>query len=373
MRCLHSTRPSSKTPGAATALCTSLKYPLLRLLLVNLLNPRSNMQTSFQALIFALCALSHTRQVVARIQYGYRHEAVDAAHRRQALPSLTISYTVTEQCTASTATPASILSIVWPSPDASPVEITSQSQVVTSYIPAFTWCVGPPIEWMANATLGPPFLNYSTTQYAMTAVGTGSCETAYVPTQTTVCATTLTALATKIPITDCDQEVTFSSECGFTLETPTPTAANLSLITPAPTLKRMMTYWMAPWQSLTLGEVPSDVDIKVCTFLDSLEMECTSYQEVWEVVVVTSTITTQRQVDLTTTVSGPGLLIIETVHANITDTIHTVALSTMLMTHTEIETESISTSPKSSTLTETETAPISTEYITKHVKYASSR
>ncbi|KAF2110333.1 hypothetical protein BDV96DRAFT_650978 [Lophiotrema nucula] len=304
-------------------------------------------------------------------------QAMDAVRKRQALDaplqSITMNFTVTEQCPAPTPTSSHppILSLVFPSPDAPPIEVTAQSQVLTSYIPAMTWCVGPPIGLVATNTLGPPYFNYSTTLYSTTVAGTGSCDTVYASTQTTVCATTLTGLASKVPITDCDQEVTFSSECGFTLETPTPTAYNVSLITPAPTLKRMMTYWIAPWQSLTKGDTPTDVDIKICTLLENDEMECISYQEVWEVQVVTSTITTQRVVDLTTTVSGPGLLLVETMHVNVTDTIQSISLSTTLMLHTEIEIETTSKSRKLVTRTESGVAPVSTLFITKKVKYKS--
>jgi hypothetical protein len=55
---------------------------------------------------------------------------------------LTINYTTTEsftatqtqQCPTSSST-RTIYSIVWPSPDAAPIEVTSQSQVLTSYCP----------------------------------------------------------------------------------------------------------------------------------------------------------------------------------------------------------------------------------------------
>ncbi|KAF2735551.1 hypothetical protein EJ04DRAFT_491405 [Polyplosphaeria fusca] len=318
------------------------------------------------AFLIVLCSLD----IQAR-GHGHPHQAVNAVERFPPLEPLTVNYTVADQCPTPTSTQPEILSVVFPSPDASPIEVTVQSQVLTSYIPALTWCVGPPMGLDAISTMGPPYLNLSKILYETTIAGTGSCETAYVATKTTVCATTLTGLGSKVLITDCQQEVTFSSECGFTLETPTPTVSNWSLITPAPTVKSMMTYWIAPWESLTAGETPSDVDIKICTLMDNEEMGCISYQEVWEVVVVTSTITTQRQVDLTTTISGPGTLIVETMHANITDTVEALTLSTTLMLHTEIEMETISKSKKLVTRTDSGEAPKSTVFITKHVKYKS--
>ncbi|KAL7779622.1 hypothetical protein CFE70_009127 [Pyrenophora teres f. teres 0-1] len=162
----------------------------------------------------------------------------------------------------------------------------------------------------------------------------------------TVCATTLTGLGSKIPVTACDQEITFSTECGFTVEKATPITTSGSLITPAPSVKRVQTFWLAPWQSFTAGEPPSDVEVKICTDLDDGRMECIRYQEVWEVVVVTSTRTTEHTVQISTTVSGPGTLIVATATGIYTDTIESIDLSTVLLLETEIETESISSGRK---------------------------
>jgi hypothetical protein len=308
-------------------------------------------------------------------KHGFKHEAVDALPKQQVTAPLnlaTANSTVAAQCPAPTFASPSILSIITPSPEATPVEVTSQSQVVTSWIPEMTWCVGPPIGLIATATLtGPPYGNVSTL-YGTTIAGTGSCETSYYPTTMTVCATTLTGLASKVTVTDCDQEVTFSSECGFTLETPTPTSNNLTLITPAPTLRRMMTYWLAPWQSLTLGETPSDVDIKVCDILDDETLKCTRYQEVWEVFVTTQTTTTSRQVEVATTVTGPGTLMVETLQAYITDTVVFVNLTTSLLLETEIEIETTSKSKKLVTRPDEEEGPMSTKYVTSFLKYKST-
>ncbi|KAF3031835.1 hypothetical protein E8E12_000875 [Didymella heteroderae] len=254
------------------------------------------------------------------------------------IPATTVNFTITESftttsTTTSTATtietltstatttetttlppplpPVSTLTVIYPSSDAAPVEVTSVSQVVTSFIPEATFCVGPALYFSSIA--GGPFFNGSAnvTQYIS---GTSSCDVEYSTTTKTICATTLTGLASKVTVSECDQEITFSSECGYSLETPTPSPATTSaspLITPAPTVRRLMTYWLAPWQSLTAGDVPSDVDVKVCTVLDDGNMKCQRYQEVWEIVVVTSTVTTSFPVTFSRTVSGPGALIFD--------------------------------------------------------------
>ncbi|KAF1914057.1 hypothetical protein BDU57DRAFT_550537 [Ampelomyces quisqualis] len=294
---------------------------------------------------------------------------------------LMVNYTTTElftttqmqQCSTSSST-RTIHSIIFPSPDAAPIEVTSQSQVLTSYVPEMTWCVLPPIQFIPSPNA--PFLNISTnasTSISATSPATVSCETVYAPILTTVCATTLTALASKITVTDCNQEVTFSTECGFALETPTPTTSNASLITPAPTVRKSFTYWLAPWQSLTAGETPSDVDVKICKVLDNGDLECSRYQEVWEIVMVTRTLTTTRPIGFTATVSGPGTLIVATLQAVYTDTIETIDLSTTLLLETEVEIESTSTGRKSPKGSEsTVNGGTSTLFVTKTVVHKST-
>jgi hypothetical protein len=335
--------------------------------------------------VLFLFTLLHSRQVAAKAHVGLLHEitnftqalvvpqVIEVTITPPAIANFTATefLTTTQQCSTPTK-PPTIYSIVFPSPDASPIEVTMQSQVLTSFIPEMTWCVAPPV---AFSPLPAPYLNATTTNYTAIIEGTGSCETVYAPIATTVCATTLTGLASKITITDCDQEVTFSTECGFTLETPTPIAtSNASLITPAPTVKKVFTYWLAPWQSLTAGETPSEIDVKICTELDDGNLECDRHQEVWEVVMVTTTTTTVRSIGFTATVSGPGTLIVETIQAIITDTISTIDLSTTLLLETEFETESTSTGIKSATGSNLPTVDLtSTLFVTKTVVHKNSR
>lgn len=306
------------------------------------------------------------------------------------IPATTVNFTITESftttsTTTSTATttetttlpppppPVSTLTVIYPSSDAAPVEVTSISQVVTSFIPEATFCVGPALYFSSIA--GGPFYNGSAnvTQYVS---GTSSCDVEYSTTTKTICATTLTGLASKVTVSDCDQEVTFSSECGYSLETPTPTPATTSasaLITPAPTVRTLMTYWLAPWQSLTAGDAPSDVDVKVCTVLDDGNMKCQRYQEIWEVVVVTSTVTTSLPVTFSRTVSGPGALIFDSSTSYINSTTEFISLSKTLRLDTEITIESTSTSRRPSTTVKLTEQYTSTLTITRHLEHVPSR
>jgi hypothetical protein len=331
-------------------------------------------------LIISSLTLLHSLRAFAAVHIGLPHEIINVTQAIEVPKAievtitqpLTVNYTTTESSTTTQQCPTSsstrtIYSIVFPSPDATPIEVTSQSQVLTSYVPEMTWCAAPPLVVVPIS--GAPYSNVSAiANYTVIASGTGFCETVYAPVMTTVCATTLTGLASKITITDCNQEITFSTECGFNLETPTPITNSASIITPAPTVRRTFTYWLAPWQSMTAGETPSDVDVKICTVLGDGDFECSRYQEVWEVVMVTTTLTTTRPFGFTATVSGPGTLIVATLHAIVTDTIETIGLSTTLLLETEVQTESTSTGRKSITGSEsTIDGGTSTVFVTKTV------
>ncbi|KAH6620534.1 hypothetical protein C7974DRAFT_315963 [Boeremia exigua] len=294
----------------------------------------------------------------------------------------TVSFTITETATAtatSTETttlsppppPVSTLTVIYPSPDAAPVEVTSISQVVTSYIPEATFCVGPALYF--SSISGGPFFNGSAnvTQYIS---GTTSCSTEYLTTTKTICATTLTGIASKITVSECDQEITFSSECGYSLETPPPTPAtpsNCPLITPAPTIYSLTTYWLAPWQSLTSGAAPSDVAVKVCTQLADGTAQCQRYQEVWEVFPVTSTLTTALPITFSRTLAGPGALIIDASTSFINSTAEVVDLSKTLRLETEVTLEGTSTVRPSTTVRLT-TQTTSTRTVTRHLQHAAS-
>jgi len=120
--------------------------------------------------------------VARRFHQGLPHEVINVTQTIEAFVAapITVNHTTTQSSLASTST-HSVYSVVYPSPNASPVEITAQSQVVTSYIPEMTWCVGPPMELVPIT--GPPYLN-GTPGYSTIIAGTGSCETMYSPLET---------------------------------------------------------------------------------------------------------------------------------------------------------------------------------------------
>jgi hypothetical protein len=121
------------------------------------------------------------------------------------------------------------------------------------------------------------------------------------------------------------------------------------------------------------GETPSDVDVKICTDLDDVTMECIRYQEVWEVVVVTSTKTKPHTVQISTTGSGPGTLVVATATGIFTDTVESIDLPTVLLLETEIETESISIGRKPTATISSMSQVTTTVFITKHLHHKSTR
>jgi hypothetical protein len=188
--------------------------------------------------VFSVLSILQWRIASVNGQGGLPHEVVNVLNATSSGASVqtacnntvTESIYITEPYQTPTTT-RTIHSIVFPSPNASPIEITTQSQVITSYMPEMTWCVAPAI--FLYPVTGPPYSNGSTS-YRQSVEGTGKCETVFAPVKTTICATTLTGLGSRISVTKCDQEITFSTEYGFTMETPTPTTtASSSLITPA--------------------------------------------------------------------------------------------------------------------------------------------
>lgn len=277
------------------------------------------------------------------VQPRFKHEAVPIFHRRQ-IPGPFAESSTTE-------TSATVLTYVTPSPSASPIPITSQSQVVESYVPIVTFCAQPPLAYISGsftntASSGPPYLNYSVS----TPSGSGACETSYSPTQTPICATTLTALASKATITACDQNVTFSTDYGYTIDATANGTSTNATVTPTPSVRTITTYYLAPWQDLaaTPGVPPQDVDKKICTTFANGTRTCVVEYEEWHVVIATITTTTTSHVDVTATYPGPGQILVHTAHWDVTDTITTFALNTTMELESYTETESISQGPRNS-------------------------
>ncbi|KAF2839171.1 hypothetical protein M501DRAFT_1057462 [Patellaria atrata CBS 101060] len=275
----------------------------------------------------------------------YRHEAVKAApiEERQWTQQFEAITIIPEKITTAT---HYVYGYFTPSPSATPIPITQQSQVETSFIPQITMCVLPPIAFFEGSfvntnTMGSPYLNYSMSIPDVP----GTCTTVYTSTSTTLCATVLSGLISRETVSDCDQTITFSSQYGYWLETPS-RAQNwpMDTITPMLTIHTLITYYMAPWQELTTAAPPTDVSAKICDKPMDGTQTCVSQREVWEVQMVTLTSVYASEIDLTTRLPGPATFLIETFHLELTKTVTTITLSTTLYLNYEVEQVSISRS-----------------------------
>ena len=158
-----------------------------------------------------------------RVHQAHKHEARDLGKRQVGPPYMPARH----QAVPTTSAP-DVLTYITPSPGAKPIAVTEQSQYVTSFEPQYTLCELPPLAFFSASPVRPstvdstaPYRNYSIS----IPEGNGTCTTVYKPTHTMVCATTLTGLFDKWTVTQCDQELTFSTQYGYVLVTPTPTPA----------------------------------------------------------------------------------------------------------------------------------------------------
>ena len=210
---------------------------------------------------------------------------------------------------ASTST-ITALTFITPSSGADPIPITSQYQVVTFYIPIMTICPlivtqSAPALLLPTATLnltsrGTAASNAAIssgaslfrrqavedpdTPYANASVPTSiltTCSVSYSPTTRTICHTMLSPLASPvIPITNCYQRVTFSTDHGYTLIAPSVSRNGNISITAAMTVQTLESYYVAPWQYVYTG-VPADVVDKVVCSTSAGGKDCTTTAEDW--------------------------------------------------------------------------------------------
>jgi hypothetical protein len=127
-----------------------------------------------------------------------------------------------------------------------------------------------------------------------------SCSTVFETVVTTTCSTILTYAFTRATISDCSQNITFSTQSSFYLATSTisstTTPANSCPSQSATTyVQSIVSYYIAPWQSLAAHK-PSNITVLVCEYDIAGISTCATIQEVWVVhtkyvpVITTSTL-----------------------------------------------------------------------------------
>ena len=205
--------------------------------------------------------------------------------------TLTFLQTVTSTLPPTTST-IQLLAVVTPSHSAEAVIITAQSQLLTTYLPTLTIC---PLVQSTSPTSTPPYplANVST------AVTTPQCTTYYTRSTTPVCTATLYPLgAPPIPITACDQNVTFSTDHGY-ITYPTTTGNGITIRDVDTAIQTLTTYYVAAWEALVTG-VPSTGEMEVC----SGERGCVTQMQGWSVNTVEAVETEMETVVVQAVVTG---------------------------------------------------------------------
>jgi hypothetical protein len=164
-----------------------------------------------------------------------------------------------------------------PTPQVITPTLTSQGMVVTSMVAAYEVCNTP-------------------------GSNSSSCSTVFENITTSQCSMVFTAWFTSVTITDCDQNITFSTQSSCSLATATNGPAKTPALptgqSPSPTnttyLQSIVSYYIAPWQSLA-ANTPTNITVLVCKFDQDGQETCQDIREVWIIhtkyVPVTSTST----------------------------------------------------------------------------------
>jgi hypothetical protein len=283
-------------------------------------------------------------------------------HRAQAIHERDVSSLVTlTPISISSLASGTIVSIITPSPGATPVTVTSQGEEITSYGLYYSICpLGASSETFA------PFANLSATFTVPSSLS--ACSTSYTSIITPICNTVLTGLATSVSVTNCSQLVTFSTAYNYSVET-----------SPTPYVQAITTYFIAGWQELMDGAVPTIVEARECSSDTArLTTTCIDSLETWAVVNVTTTTTTESRVTIAQTIFGPSAVMVHTFRSDITGIQTFVDVDTIVLGSSIVETETISRGPlksgqSSTSSTESDTTMTVTSTVTRFVEYVSGQ
>ncbi|KAI9879213.1 MAG: hypothetical protein M1830_009214 [Pleopsidium flavum] len=267
----------------------------------------------------------------------------------------------------------SVITFITPSPSAAGIPITRQSQVITTYAPQVTICELPRFAYSntsnasypatgGNASLPTGRGTFSTSSTARgnfsTSPTTVICSTVYSAVTTEICSTLLTGGGQLLTVTDCSQDVTFSTDHGYNMSTSTMLAPDsvirkgTAITTPIPSTTTYMvpstTYYMAPWQAVATG-IPSQVQAKICSSAPDGGQDCTSVFEKWVVTTVQVVQSFTQTINLTTTLSGGTRVIVDaTSTIDVTNAMTTISISTELPASSTVALPSVSTTRISS-------------------------
>ena len=188
---------------------------------------------------------------------------------------------------------STVISLFTPSPSAMVTTITSQGQLVVSYIPQFTLCP------MVAARHGPvpqkrQVAVEKSTLYANESTSATACTTIYSATVTPICHATLTPLG-GLPITirQCQEHVTFSTDHGYT-------------VNDYGDVDVFVTKYHAPWADVVTGVSQDTITAEVC----NEDGECSTNLQSWGITSVEDIWTSTSTVSLSTTLTGVCIAVI---------------------------------------------------------------
>lgn len=170
-----------------------------------------------------------------------------------------------------------------------PDPLASQGQLVTSYAPVLTICpisnsspslAGSPNGPAKASTPGPVIQRRQHAikyygNFSVAASPQDECSTSYSSTLTQSCATKLTPVgAPLIPITACDQEVTFSTDHGYRLA---PTSTDSGICGGGGgEIETLTTFYVAGWTDVATGLPRGQVKEEICS-----DAGCTTQLQRW--------------------------------------------------------------------------------------------
>ncbi|TVY43697.1 hypothetical protein LOCC1_G004785 [Lachnellula occidentalis] len=182
-----------------------------------------------------------------------------------------------------------------PSPSVITPTLTSQSMIVTSVVAAYEVCNTP----APNTT--------------------STCSTVFRNITTSLCSTVLTAWFTSITVTDCNQNITFSTQSSYSLATATTISSTPPAFpagqassqgpTAATFVQSVVSYFIAPWQSLA-ANTPNNITVLICKFDQDKNKICQEIQEVWVVHTESVPVTSTSMVSVSTSFTVPAVLLL---------------------------------------------------------------
>lgn len=200
-------------------------------------------------LAWTLCVLSSEAHWLRQNVTSHQSQAWQAV---EAFPSSSVS--------SSSSTRSYVFSV--PTPKIIQPTLTSQGMVVSSIVPLYEVCNTPG----SNTTF---------------------CSTVFETILTTTCSTVLTYAFTRATISDCSQNITFSTQSSYYLATSTISSITTPATSyPSPSvttyIQSIVSYYIAPWQSLAAHK-PSNITVLVCEYDFAGNVTCSKIQEVWVV------------------------------------------------------------------------------------------